>query len=946
MEISAEIVVIGLFTGLAYGVMGAGLVLVYRATRVINFAHGSIGAFAGAVLAKLVLDNGWNWFLAFGLAAVIGAALGAFWELTVIRRLFDSPRLVLFVATIGIAEVMFAVQNLVPTPFRPARFPTGIDRAAEIGSVTLRGEHFVMIALVPALIVGLTLFLNATPYGQAIRAAADDADGARLAGVSVQRVSTMVWAAAGLLSAATYISIAPVRGVLATQNAATAALGPGLLVRALAAAMIGNLRSFPMTIVGGVVVGVAEALIILNVGDPGLISFLLLIVIVAVVWWQGREDSGGESASFSLTPKIKAVPAHLRNLPSVRRLPAVALTAAFVVAVAIPFVFTEPSRQFMFASMLVMAVIGLSVVVLTGWAGQLSLGQFALAGVGAMVTASLVSRGIPLVPAMAYAVVAGVVVSLVLGAPALRISGLNLAVITLSFALAAPEFILTRDFLLTGSEIAVTLPRSTLGPFDLSSQRSYYFLCLAVLCVTLLAVEHLRRTGVGRRIVAVRDNEITAAAFTVSPTVAKLSAFALSGGIAALGGALYAGLNVSFPTDRFVVDGSLQVVSMTIIGGLGSVYGALLGALYVVGLPSLFEGVPQVSVLTSGIGLLVLLLYVPGGLTSGLYKLRDVVVARADRRLRAEGLTDRDTGHAPRTGGPRHGTVVRAGDAAAALPEVVLDVDSVTVRFDGLLAVDRVSIEAHRGETVGLIGANGAGKSTLMNVISGNQRATEGHVTVAGDDVTALPSHRRAAMGVARLHQDARLFGSLTVRESVMVALESQEQSELVPSLLALPPSRRGERTKRAEADELVDYLGLGRYADRFTSELSTGTRRIAELACVVAMRPVLLLLDEPTAGIAQREAEAFGPLIERIRRELGATLVIIEHDMPLVMSLSDRIYCMTTGRVIAEGTPDAVRQDPAVIAAYLGTDDRAIARSDSASPAQADVEPVLEGVR
>ena len=181
---------------------------------------------------------------------------------------------------------------------------------------------------------------------------------------------------------------------------------------------------------------------------------------------------------------------------------------------------------------------------------------------------------------------------------------------------------------------------------------------------------------------------------------------------------------------------------------------------------------------------------------------------------------------------------------------------------------------------------------------------------------------------MGRAFQNARGFGGLTVRETVMVALEGRERSLLIPSLLALPPSPFAERRKRKQADEIIAYLGLGRYADNLLSELSTGTRRIVELASLLALDARLILLDEPTAGVAQKETEAFGPLIKTIQRDLGSSILIIEHDMPMVMSISDRIYCLEAGQVIAEGTPLEVRENPMVIASYLGTDERAINRS------------------
>ncbi len=268
-----------------------------------------------------------------------------------------------------------------------------------------------------------------------------------------------------------------------------------------------------------------------------------------------------------------------------------------------------------------------------------------------------------------------------------------------------------------------------------------------------------------------------------------------------------------------------------------------------------------------------------------------------------------------------------AGAAAAVGP--ALEVRDVTVRFGGNVAVDGVSLHVERGELVGLIGTNGAGKSTLLNAISGFVRC-DGHIAVMGCDVLSMSAPRRHAEGLGRGFQSARLYPDLTVRESIMVALEARERSLLAPSMTGLPPSRRVERRKRAEADELVNYLGLGRYADHYIATLSTGTRRIVELGSLLAVDARVLLLDEPTGGIAQRETEAFGPLIKRIQRELDAAVLVIEHDMPLIMAISDRVYCLETGTVIAEGTPEVIRRDPAALASYLGTDERAIDRSDS----------------
>lgn len=944
VSVSPETIVIGVLTGLTYAVLAAGLVLVFRATRVINFAYGEMGAFGAAVLAKLVLDEGWNFFLAFVVVATIGGAVGAVVELTVVRRLFNAPRLILLVATIGVSQVLFFAQAALPGVESFARYPSPLDWTLRMGDLLLRSEHFMIIAVVPALIIGLSLFLNRTRYGVAIRAAADNADAARLAAISIRRVSTSVWVLSGVLATVTAVLVNPVRNVV-LGSTFSAALGPGLLLRALVAALVGGMVSLPMALAGGIAVGVTEALLFANFGDPGAADAVLFVAVLGLVFFHRRRVwDGGETGSWSLTSRMRAIPDRLRQVWWVRRLPLLTGGAAFAVAALLPLAFSDSARLFLFTRVTLFAVIALSLTVLTGWAGQLSLGQFAFVGVGSFVTAAFEMRGMPFGVAVFYGTVAGVVVALAIGAPALRVRGLFLAVTTLAFAVAARSWIFTRRAFLGGDTVA-NVDRGEWGILDFRDPRIYYWVCLLVLVAAVLAVSRLRNSGIGRTLIAVRENEAAAASFTVSPALAKLSAFAVAGGLAALAGGLLAGARVQFGAIHFGPEESLRIVAMTIIGGLGSVAGSVLGAVYVLGLPALIEDSVEVRLLTSGVGLLILLMYFPGGLAGLLYKARDALLTRAEMRLSlapASGLGAAPSANVAATGSVvASGGVVPSDGVAAGAPEpaagsiseeFALRALGITVHFGGRVALDDVSINATPGEVVGLIGSNGAGKSTLVDVISGFVRPERGRVELLGVDVSDAPAHQRARFALGRVFQDARLFGDLTVREAIQVALERRERSELVPSMLVLPPSRRAERRKAAESAELVAFLGLGRYADSFLSDLSTGTRRVAELACLVALQPSVILLDEPTAGVAQRETEAFGPLIGRIRAELDATVLIIEHDIPLIMSMSDRVYCLAAGRVIAEGPPEVVRRDPSVVAAYLGTDERAIRRSGAAT--------------
>jgi ABC-type branched-subunit amino acid transport system ATPase component/ABC-type branched-subunit amino acid transport system permease subunit len=515
-------------------------------------------------------------------------------------------------------------------------------------------------------------------------------------------------------------------------------------------------------------------------------------------------------------------------------------------------------------------------------------------------------------------------IAVAVGIGALRVKGLLLAISTMAFAIAAQVYIFPRPILDPDGINLVELERGKLGPIDLTFRnRAYYWFVLAVLVIVLVFVGHLRRTGVGRMIIGVRENEAGAAALTVSPTRTKLTAFALGGFVAGLGGALLGGLivTISYTQQFFRFSDSLRLVSIAAIGGLGSLAGAVTGALWVQGLPAFWPDNPSIPLFTSSIGLLIILLYVPGGFTQIGYWMRGQILAWLEKRLPAE---EKVSATVPPASLRR--TVVT--DFATNTDGSVLATRGLSVRFGGLVAVDQVDFYAQHGEVVGLIGTNGAGKSTLLNAIGGFVPST-GNVMLLGEDISGSPAHHRARVGLGRTFQAATLFPELTVRETVQLALEAREPTSFWGSLLWLP-SIRPERRKRAEAAELIDFLGLGRYADRFVAELSTGTRRIVELAAVLAVAPRVLCLDEPTAGVAQREAEAFGPLIKRVQEELDATLIVVEHDLPLIMSISDRIYCLEAGQVIAEGTPENVRNDPKVIASYLGTDERAIQRSNA----------------
>ncbi len=920
LDLSTGIVVTGLLIGLSYGVLAAGLVLVFRASRVINLAHAETGAFGAALLARMVIDGGVPWFVALPVVIAVGAAIGALVELVVVRRLASSPKVVLLVATLGVSQLLLVAQIALPKVSTPgAAFPQAIDRVVSFGGVTIDGTGFLTLGMIPAAVLALTVFLNRTPTGLAVRAAADNADAAELAGISTRKVSTLVWALAGGVAVLTVVLA---NGLLRSRvGSVDIGFGPSLLLRALAAALVGRLVSLPLALAGGVVIGIADAVLQVSFpGETGYLDAALFVAVLLLVLYRavrdGRGGRTGDSASLAVFAVDRPIPAALRGTWWAERSGAIAWGVAGLAALCVPLLQLDAGQLSAASRVPLFAIVGLSLVVLTGWAGQLSLGQIAFYGLGAMSAAALVQRGVPFPAAVAEATILGVLASLVIGLPALLVRGLFLAVTTLAFAVAATSALFQASFLVGDAKVLTLEPGRVLG-LDLRDGPTYYYLCLGALAVCAVLVTALRRSGVGRSIIAARSNPDRAASMTVSPTASLLLAFAVSGGLAAFAGALFAGLERSVGYTQFSVYDSLTVVALVMIGGVGSVSGAVLGAAYVFGVPALLGGGDVVRLLTSSIGLLVLLLYLPGGLRSLLLLARDSLLGLL---ARGRAVPDEPT-RAP-------AQVLRHTAAPALPPGPVLELRGVVVRFGGRTALGGVDLVVHPGEVLGLIGANGAGKSTLLAVASGFVGADAGTVALLGRDVTAVPAHLRARLGMGRVFQDARLFDDLTVRESVLVALESRERAELVPSMLVLPPARAGERRKQGLARDALALLGLERYADVPVRTLSTGTRRVVELACLLAQDARVLLLDEPTAGLAQRETEVFGPLLLRVRDELSATLVIVEHDIPLVMGISDRVQCLAVGETLALGTPEQVRADPAVIASYLGTDERAIARS------------------
>lgn len=598
-----DVVALGVVTGLTYALLAVGLVLIYQSSRVINFAHGALGTFAALLMPKLVLDRGWSYAPALLVCLAVAVAIGALVERVLMVRFFERSRIVALVATIGVAQLLRGVAAMIP-PTAGLRFrgyPSPLDMQFEIGALVLTGGHIAILVVTPLVAIALAAFLRFTRFGLAIRAAASNQASARLAGISAHRVSTFAWATAAALSALTAIMLGPVRGF------SLDAMGPGLMLRALTAAMIARMTSIPLALGAGIAIGVLDQVVFFHFPTGGLVELVIFLVLVVALATRGgalTRTTPGEESSWDFTPVHRAR----------RSTSAMSWAVVIVVAGAAP-VFLSPSHSYLLGAVALYAVMALSISTLTGLTGMVSLGQWAIGGVGAFILGVAVNDFfLPWILGVALAATAGAVISLAIGLPAFRLRGLFLAVTTLGFAVVIPTWLFQQTSLAASSSTA-TLYRPLLGPIDLTGERAYAYLCLGLLAVAAFVFQGLRGSALGRSMIAIRENERAAMAFAVPVARVKAVAFALSGAMAGAAGAMWANGLGRATADLFTPERSLMALAMAVIGGLGSVTGAILGAGFAMGIPFFLGGrYPWLEFLSTGLGLLVLLIAVPGGL--------------------------------------------------------------------------------------------------------------------------------------------------------------------------------------------------------------------------------------------------------------------------------------------------------------------------------------------
>jgi ABC-type branched-subunit amino acid transport system ATPase component/ABC-type branched-subunit amino acid transport system permease subunit len=583
--------------------------------------------------------------------------------------------------------------------------------------------------------------------------------------------------------------------------------------------------------------------------------------------------------------------------PDLRRGAAI---AAGLVALSLPFVLSEVRLAVLY-SVIVIAMAALALDVLVARTGELSLAHAAFLGVGAFTAINIAGRGGSWVLAVLGAVVTTALVATLVGLPSLRIRGLQVAIATLAFQEAAERYLFNRSDVTAGDKVLVR-------PALLDSDTRLYLLALGALGVVLLLRHRIAVTRAGRAFSAVRDIPERAACLGVEPGPTKLLAYALSGAIVGLAGALLATREGTIGTaiDPFKLLESLQLVAIAVVGGAGSAVGILLAAFLVKGLPQLTGGAALrdwIPIVSAGL-LVAAIVAQPRGLGGALADL-------ARRWAPARGTT-------PDAGAAELGAVSRPLALRLPVP-ALLRAEEVSVVFDGLRALDALSLEVRRGEIVGLIGANGAGKSTFFNAVSGLVPTT-GSIRYRDVELVGLAPSRRPGLGVARTFQDMGLVRADTVGQNLLLAQTWMAAYPAAAGIVGLGPTVRIERELRRRAGAALAIFELEDLVDVRLGDLPYGTMRRVELAAAVAAGPDLLLLDEATAGLGPEESHGLAGVFLRLRDELGLTLLVIEHHVPVIARVCDYAYCLESGALIAEGPTLDVTADARVVASFLGT--------------------------
>ncbi|MEN2738955.1 ATP-binding cassette domain-containing protein, partial [Microbacterium sp. X-17] len=913
--------ILGLGSGAIYGLGSLSLVLVYRASGVVHFASGAVGM-VGAFAFYLLRGAGVPLVVALVLAFGAGVLLNVAFYAVVVRRLRNAQPIIQLVASLAFFAVLYAWAlgtwggaPSAPAPVLPK------DSIPLWGNADVSVDRLILLGVGVVLTAVLVPVYRYTRFGKRTTAVAEGV--ADTHGVSRDFVALINWGLAGFLSVLAAIMIVNIVGLSVTQLSL-------MVVPFLVAAVVGGFRSFWLALAGGLLIGVLQSeLTLLQTSNPSwpiagvqaLVSVIVVVVALLVrnISVTSRTDEDLAKPPMLTDGKIRWV-----------------TVAILVVAGVLLLVFLSPSALGALSISAALGIICLSVVVVSGYAGQISLAQMALAGLAGWVGTRIVMAGGGFLLGAVVGVITVILVGLIIALPAVRVRGMNLAIVTLTFAVFIEQQFLDNSALGGGQAAAGSIGSPDLFGFSLSGlvyPVRWAVVCVVLLAVTSFGVMNLRRGRSGRRLIAVRTNERAASALGINVPQAKLYAFALAAALAGVGGLL---ITYSSPIVQFVpmfsFFHSISIVLYTVIGGIGYVAGAIMGGLIdPLGLLPFsirqLIGTSTIVQVVLGLLLLVQLSYLPNGGFSTMAATRAWVARLFHRKTPAVTADTTETADAATE--TADAATTETADAATAggvrgrvepVAPVTLELSDVSVSFGGVHAVKKVSFQAVPGQIVGLIGPNGAGKTTVIDAATGFVHPQTGRVLLNDQDVMGWPTRRRARAGLGRSFQSLELFDAMTVRDNIVTACERRDLGAYVTDLF-----RPGKPKLSPVASSAIDEFGLTGDLDTMASDLSFGRRRLVAIARAVAANPSVLLLDEPAAGLDENETAELGRLVRRLADDWLMTIVLVEHDVGLVMDVCDQIVVLEQGAVIASGTPEQVAASPQVKDAYFGDTDTGV---------------------
>ena len=894
MHQAMQYAILGIGAGALIGLLGIGLVVVHRGSGVVNFAHGAVAMFGTYVFWDLNTSAGIPYWAAVVCGVAVSAALGLLVQGLVLRWLQQAAPVTLLIATLGVLTILEEAAShywssgteIVDSPFpvEPLQF----------GGFSIGQNKVIVLGISVVLVLVLGAAYRWTSFGRATTAVRENRRAAAALGYSPDRIAAANWAIGSALAGFAGIMLAPITGLSVTAYTL-------LILPALAGAVLGNLMSFPLTLIGGLLVGVVQSEFLGYVTTPGWSQTVPFLIVVAVLIVRG-----GNRGSRS------AIAQRQVRLGSGRIRPWLVASGLVVALVVVQFALS-PSWLDAVINSAVGAIIVLSFVPLTGYSGQLSLAQFAFAGWGAWVSGRLVAAAhLPFLAALLIATVAAIPLGVLLGVLCLRTRGIYLSIATLGLAVALEQLVFLNSNY-TGGTTGTEVGNPHLFGLDINAVthgNRYAIVVLVVLTVAGLLVANLRRGRSGRRLLAIRANDRAASSLGVGTAGGRLYAFALSASIASLGGVLLAFRDPTITYSGFSTLASIQLIAQAVVGGVGWIVGAIAGGLGQFGgvvstaLGLAGQDVSNYLPLILAVLLIVTILQAPDGIVALVHR---QVGALLGRRARS---------HAEPRAAER--TDLQAATSHRVQP-ATLEVTSLSVRFGGVVALDDLSMRVESGQVVGVIGPNGAGKTTLIDALSGFVHVSAGRATLNGRDVTGATPTALTRRGLTRSFQSLELFDDMTVLDNLRVASEPRDSLAYLTDLVrpTTPPLSPA-------AQAAIREFSLEALLDRMPTELSYGQRRLVGIARAVATEPSILCLDEPAAGLDDRETGELAELIKRLVDEWGMGVILVEHHVQMVMDICDHVHVLNFGEPIADGPPAVVRSDPAVLQAYLGQDDTA----------------------